>query len=133
MKKHIGLLLIIMILLTGCTYDEGNVSSSPIVCEYTTTPSCWTVVDCISTNIRIYDDNTVEVYCGDFYDDLGYDEELTIEYIYGEKFEITEEQKQSVISALRKNKISKLSDCGDEDSCDGSYSYIVLFDENGEK
>lgn len=38
-------------------------------------------------------DNTVEVYCGDFYDGFGSDDGISIEYIYGETFEITEEQK----------------------------------------
>lgn len=133
MKKYLILFILISILLTGCAADDNGVSYAPVVCEYTSTPTCWTVVDSISINIKIYDNNTAEVYCGDFYDRLGYDEEISIEYIYGETFEITEEQKQSVVKALRKNKIAQLSDCGDKDSCDGSTAYIILFDENGEE
>ena len=131
-KKYIVLFLITVMVLMGCG-AKSEVSYAPIVCEYSDYPTCWTSIDCISTNIRIYDNNTVEVYCGDFDDRLSPTETISMDYIYGETFEITEEQKQSVIEALKKNKIEKLSDCSDKDSCDGRYSYIYLFDANGEK
>ena len=136
MKKYIVLLFgLSSILLVGCSSDDikkannkSNVSYETVVCEYTSQPTCWTAIDFISTNIKIYADNTVEVYCSDFQDN-----EITVDYIYGETFEITEEQKQYVIDAIKKNKIEKMKNCGDEESCDGDYSYIRLFDVNGEK
>lgn len=140
MKKcAILLLIIVSTILAGCSSDDekvnddnkGNVSYETVACEYTSQPTCWTAIDCISTNIKIYADNTVEVYCGDFYDRIATGE-ITVDYIYGETFEITEEQKQSVIDAVKKNKIEKIGKCGDEESCDGSYSFINLFDANGE-
>lgn len=138
MKKYIALIVIMAAILCGCTTEkkvmaDEDISYAPVVCEYTTTPVCWTVVDCISTNIKIYNDNTVEVYCGDFFGGSIYeDDRLEIEYIYGETFEITEAQKQFVIETLEKNEIAQIEDCGDNESCDGSYSYIRLFDEDGE-
>jgi len=143
MKKYIGLLFIIIsAILIGCSSDDDKVSNDKndkkadnkskisyesVVCEYTSMPTCWTAIDFISTNIKIYADNTVEVYCGDFHDNG-----IEVEYIYGETFEITEEQKEFVINAIKKNKIEKIENCGDEESCDGDFSYISLFDENGE-
>lgn len=135
MKKNIGLLLIIVIMLMGCATEENKVdfAYAPVVCEYTTAPTCWTVVDCISTNVKVYANNTVEVYCGDFYDSLGLGEEISIEYIYGETFKITEEQKQGIIDVLEKNKKALFAEEEEDDVCDGDFSYIILFDENGEK
>ena len=142
MKKSVRFLAVIgMAFLMGCSHDDnvsvktinnrdnGNdeISYETVVCEYTSIPTCWTALDIISTNVKIYADNTVEVYCGDF-EDNG----IEVAYIYGETFEITEEQKQDVIDAIKKNKIYKIKNCGDEDSCDGSYSFINLFDEKGE-
>ena len=134
MKKNVGLLVVMsLVFLTGCSINHyvnsgnDNISYEPVVCQYTSTPTCWTAIDFISTNIKIYGDNTVEVYCSDFYDNG-----ITVEYIYGETFEITEEQKQEVIDALKKHRKGLLQEKGDEDSCDGDFSNIVLFDENGE-
>lgn len=143
MKKYIVFLFIIIsTILVGCTSDDdkvnndkkdkavdkkSNVSYESVVCEYTSVPTCWTAIDIISTNIKIYADNTVEVYCGDFSDNG-----IEVEYIYGETYEITEDEKQFVIDAIKKNKIEKIKNCGDEESCDGDFSYISLFDENGE-
>ena len=138
MKKLRGVCLVmIMTLLTGCSVDRymnnGNaeISYEPVVCRYTTMPTCWTVLDFISTNIKVNADNTVEVYCGDFHDRV-YDEDVIVEYIYGETFEISEEQKQEIIDSIEKNKRGLLKENGEEESCDGSMSYIVLFDKNGE-
>lgn len=39
------------------------------------------------------DNNTVEVYCGDFKDPVD-GEKITVDYIYGETFEITEKQRR---------------------------------------
>ncbi len=149
MKKCVALLLIIVsTILAGCSSDDykvnnhnngkkadnkSNISYETVVCEYTVRPNCWTVVDCISTNVKVYADNTVEVYCSNFYDNIRPDEELSIEYIYGETYEITEEQKQEIVDMLEKNKRKLFAKEREDDICDGDSSYIILFDENGEK
>ncbi len=132
MKKAL-LFIMLAFFLAGCSREPDGIAYSPIVCEYSTTPTFGTAVHCISTNMRVYADNTVEVYCGGFYDRNAGEDGISVDYIYGQKFEITEVDKQSIIAVIKRNNISELSDCGDEDSCDGSYSYIFLFDENGEQ
>ena len=140
MKKIIWVPLLLAVLLTGCrptaskTVSKSEkameISYSPIVCKYSVQPGWGSVIDCISTNIQINDDNTVTISYGDFWDPTNY---ISLDYIYGETFEITEEQKQSVITAIQKNKIYKIDDCGDINSCDGGYSYIYLFNADGEE
>lgn len=132
MLKLMIILALFTQLWTGCGTEDSNISYDTVVCEYTIAPTCWTVIDCIYTHVRINADNTVEIYCTDFLDRSSSGEEIRMDYIYGETIEITEEAKQSVIDALEKNRIAKLSDCGDENSCDGSYEFIALFDENEE-
>lgn len=137
MKKLITILFATAFLLTGCGSsvsepEDENIAYSPIVCSYSNMPSYGTVIDFITTNIVVYDNNTVEVYCGDFSDTTVGEEGIELDYIYGETFEITQEEKENIIEAIKRNRIAKLSDC-DSQSDDGSYSYIYLYDENGER
>lgn len=143
MKKTLWIPLLLAVLLTGCgptaskTISKSekkamDISYSPIVCKYSVHPGWGSVIDCISTNIQINDDNTVTIFYGDFWDPTNFETTVSLDYIYGETFEITEEQKQSVITAIQKNKIYKIGDCGDKDSCDGGNSYIYLFNADGE-
>lgn len=143
MKKNIKCffaLLYLIVFMTGCealseTKSSSNdeISFSKVVCKYSSTPSYGTVTDFITLNIIVKDDNIIEVYCGDFSDKIDSETEINIDYIYGETFNISKEQKQSIITAIEENKIDKLTECGDENSCDGSYRYISLFDSNGEE
>lgn len=114
-------------------FGEDEVSFSPIVCKYSSMPSYGTVIDFITLNIVVKDDNTIEVYCGDFSDKIDADTEVNIDYIYGETFNISEEQKQGIITAIEENEIDKITECGDENSCDGSYRSISLFNSDGEE
>ena len=106
---------------------EG-IAFSPVVCRWEITPCYGTLLDCITTSVEVYSDNTVKVYCGGFSDG-----EASMDYIYGESYEITEEQKQSVIDAIKDNEVYTLGDCGDYDSCDGATQYIRLFDKDGKE
>lgn len=132
MKQKICVcIMAIVVLLSGCAkVSKEDVSYSPVVCEYSTSPTWGMTIDFFDFNIKVMDDNTVEVYCGG-YEGRANGEEFTVEYIYGETFEITEEQKQGIIDIIKENRISSLGDCSSL-STDGSYSYIKLFDENGE-
>ena len=137
MKRFMIIFYVLLFTLTGCGSsgtkpDGGDISYSPIVCSYSNTPSYGTAIDFISTNIVIYDNNTVEIYCGDFADGGKGEDRIEVDYIYGETFEITQEQKENIIKAIEKNRIAKLSDCSSA-SDDGSYSYIYLYDEDGER
>lgn len=107
--------------------DNDNVS---IVCEYTSIPTGGFITERITLNIRVLSNNTVEVYCTDFSTEIN-GEEVTIDYIYGETFEITNKQRKELISIIRENRIASLGDCS-SDSYDGSYLYIKLFDKDGE-
>jgi hypothetical protein len=111
--------------------SQEEISYTPIVCRYTVTPTCWTAFDCISLNIEVRDNNTVEVYCSNFSYTIDPETTVTLDYIYGETFDITEAQKQNIISVIEKNRINKIKNCGDDDSCDGSYQYISLCDSDG--
>ena len=111
----------------GQSTPEG-IAFSPVVCRWEITPCYGTLLDCITTSVEVYSDNTVKVYCGGFSDG-----EASMDYIYGESYEITEEQKQSVIDAIKDNEVYTLGDCGDYDSCDGATQYIRLFDKDGKE
>lgn len=125
------LLSCVVIIVSGCSkVSKSEISYSPVVCQYSTSPNWGMTIEFFSFNIKVMDNNTVEVYCGD-YEGRANGEEFTVDYIYGETFEITEEQKQEIIDIIKKNKISWLGDCSSL-STDGSDSYIMLFDENGE-
>lgn len=129
-RKILIYILLITVLLTGCAkVSESEISYSPVVCQYSSTPNYGMIIEFFSFNIKVLDNNTVEVYCGDFKGKAN-GEEFTIDYIYGETFEITEEQKQKVIDTIKKNRISALGNC-DTYSCDGADCYIMLFNENG--
>lgn len=107
MKKILWVPLLLAVLLTGCqptapkTISKSekamDIAYSPIVCKYSVHPGWGSVIDCISTNIQINDDNTVTIFYGDFWDPTDY---VSLDYIYGETFEITEEQKQSIVTAI---------------------------------
>ena len=121
--------------ITALTFDYDAVSMSdvlysPVVCQYSCKPVYGRTIDFFTINIKVKDDNTVEVYCSDFKDTVD-GEQITVDYIYGETFEITEKQKQEIIDVVKKNKINILGDCS-TNSHDGSYEYIKLFDKDGE-
>lgn len=131
----LSLLAAVCFWITALTfsYDAvsmSKISYSPVVCEYSSSPAYGRTIDFFSTNIKVMDNNTVEVYCGDFKDTVD-GEEITVDYIYGETFEITEKQKQKIVDLIKENRINLLGDCS-TNSCDGSYRYIKLFDEEGE-
>ncbi len=130
--------LLFIPLFIGCdsdttfeTAEKNEIAFSPIVCTYSVMPTCWTPIDCITLNVQVNNDNTVDVFCSDFSDYIG-SEEVNLDYIYGETFEISEDQKQNIITEIKENKINELENCGDENSCDGSYRYIYLCDADGE-
>lgn len=143
MKKNIKCFfafLYLIVFMTGCIAApevkesiSDEISYSPIVCKYSSMSSYGSAIDFITLNIMVKDDNTIEVYCGDFSDKIDGDTEVNIDYIYGETFNVSEEQKQSIIKAIEENEIDKITECGDENSCDGSYRYISLFNSEGEE
>ena len=138
-EKHIMTPLSVMAAacfwITALTFSHDAVSMSeisytPVVCEYSSRPACGWTIEFFSTNIKVMDNNTVEVYCSDFKDNVD-GEEITVDYIYGETFEITEKQKQELVDVVKENRINILGDCS-ASSHDGSYNYIKLFDKDGE-
>lgn len=152
MKKRLGIPLLIAVFLIGCqppaplweksaakkstmegtVEKSADISYSPIVCKYTSRTGYGTPVDCITANIQINDDDTVTVFYSDFLDRADSETIISLDYIYGETFDITEDQKQDVITAIQENNILHISECGDESSCDGGYCYIYLFNGEGE-
>lgn len=134
-KKNIFIMCLFLLagLFTACTTveqqeEELGVSYSNVVCEYYGGPTYGMIEEMFSMHIKIYGNNTVEVWTGPF----DYKGEV-LEVIYSETFEITEEQKQDLIDTIRENRIIELGDIGAPESCDGGDYYIRLFDENGEK
>lgn len=130
--------LLFIPILTGCgsddkfeTAEKNEISFSPTVCTYSIMPTYGTPIDLITLNIQVNDNNTIDVFCSDFSDYNG-SEKVELDYIYGETFEISEDQKQNIITEIKENKINKLENCGDDNSSDGSYKYIYLYDSNGE-
>lgn len=127
------ILLCLFGFISGCNSVEDleqelGVSYSEIVCEYYGGPNYGMIEEMFPTHITVYGDNTVTVWTGPFTESG-----LEMEVIYSETYEITEEQKQALIHAIREKKIIKLGDIGYPDSCDGGDYYIRLFDANGEK
>lgn len=138
MKRRLWISLLIVVFLMGCqpaaslTEKSADISYSPIVCKYSSHTGYGSIVDCITANIQINDDNTVTVFYSDFWDRINSETIISLDYIYGETFDITEDQKQDVITAIQENNILNISECGDKNSCDGGYCYIYLFDAEGE-
>ena len=59
--------------ITALTFDYDAVSMSdvlysPVVCQYSCKPVYGRTIDFFTINIKVKDDNTVEVYCSDFKD-----------------------------------------------------------------
>lgn len=137
MKRLISL-LVVLILCVGCSKDKGNNASnepqteyinSPIICQYTSTPSYGHTLEVFDFCIKVMDDNKVEVFCTNFRDIVD-GEKIKADNFYSETYEITEDQKKAIKDILEENDIKTLGDCG-TDSCDGSYLHIYLYDENG--
>lgn len=132
-KKIILAICMLMFTFTGCSSvekkeEEMSVSYSNIVCEYYAYSVYGMMQEDFPTHITVYSNNTVEVWTGPFY----YQGEQ-LEVIYSETFDITEEQKQELILAIRENRIIELGDIGNPESCDGGDYYIRLFDAEGNK
>lgn len=123
-KKILVFLAAVMLFagLTGCTQsgEQDKISFSKVICRYELHPS---FSDNPSINYLVYADNTV-VRSVEFSPE---------EYIEEKRYTISEEQKQTILDAIRQNRLWNLGNCSNNDATDQSFEYIILFDETGEK
>lgn len=128
--------------LTGCSGEKAGyteklfgvssekkagVSFDKIVCRYEVYPSF--SADNRPAAYTIYADNTVAVERKEYAENsLDFNDYWTTE----RTFSITEEQTQSVIEAIRKNRLWNVGSCSNTNVTDSANRYIILFDENGE-
>lgn len=131
--RRLALLLAAVLLfsaLTGCAGEEpekrAGISFDNIVCRYICDPPNVEYGDRGTVRYTIYADNTVileKAPHGNWKYDWNYERTITI----------TEEQKQSIIDAVRENRLWRVGDCSNSRVPGSSYQYIILFDENGKE
>ncbi len=126
----VSLLLALVFTLSACSASAEKleqklgVSFDNIVCQYSY-GAMWSydVYDGYATNITIYADNTVRLWTSASRADSEPLAECTAR--------ITEEQKQALVDAIRKNNLFALSDCSNYSVMDGSWRYITFYDADG--
>lgn len=133
-RRLIPLLAAVMLFsaLAGCAGEEpekkAGISFEKIVCRYEIYPSF--SVDNRPTAYTFYADGTVKIERKEANENgPGFNEYWTVE----RKFAVTEEEKQIVIDAIRKNRLWKIGSCSNTNVTDSASLYIILFDENGEE
>lgn len=121
------------ILAAFATEESAGIAFDPIVCQYESAPIFGYAYECIPTKYTVYADNSIAVSVGPYEATAWYysDEPFAVEEKEIARYSITEEQKQSVIDAVRKNKLWNLADCSNRTILDGSCRYISLYDAQG--
>ncbi len=146
MKKEIirlaAILVMIATTLSLCACEPTferlqrklGISFDNIICQYSTwitdSDPLWTSweekKEITSTNITFYADNTVVIWTSK----VAYDTDIPITQTTAQ---ITEDQKNQLIEAIKSNNLPAVGNCSEENRYYGKNSWIYLYDENGRK
>jgi len=130
MKRIIAAVLTVLCLLpllTACkTEEQLGISYDPIVCRFSVGGGFGNIYDTMGYDITVYADNHIEVHSGtmEYYSGLGFSE-------YSVDVPITEEQKQELISLIKKHRAWNIGDTSNYNVLDAGSSGLILFNENG--
>ena len=119
-------LLLITILFIGCREKMTINDNYTKIVEYSSQTSWGMVEDFYELHLCVNNNNTIEIY-GTF-DENG----IEIDYIDGIIVNITEEEKNEIISIINKNNYMTIPNNVGTKSSDGSYHYLRFYDESGD-
>lgn len=127
MKNTVLLLLLTAIIsfFTGCGRQNIDFSDE-VFLKYTSAPAgeC-EIFAMYDTNVAVSSDGTAEIYCDDF-EDVFYDEYPT------RLVDLSEEDITVLKDAIRDNGIISLPEDISEESCDGDYRSMTVYQKDGE-
>ncbi len=133
MKRVLAVVLILcMAVLSACAANadkeaeklekEKGISYEKIVCQYTQKPENPGEYEDYAINYTVYADNRIEIWTGPC-------EEAELDVVYSGEHEITEEQKNELIKAIREN---KLAETGSKTAIDEA-KYLCFYDAEGKE